>query len=121
MSEEKLLPCPFCKGKAVKQKDILWRETYQIEHKTGCMIDNILPFIFGKEGINAWNTRASGWIPVDGADLYYNENILFVDPITNEVIKGWIDSYHFREEGGVSFKHEEVKMFMLLPSPPKGE
>lgn len=52
MSETKLLPCPFCGGKAIVSQD---SDGYYVTCKNDCVVQ--MKSYLEREAINAWNNR----------------------------------------------------------------
>ena len=55
-----LITCPFCKLK-MKKNDTCSGIWYSHVAHTGCYLQN---FIVNEDEVEAWNTRASPWIPI---------------------------------------------------------
>lgn len=100
MAKFNLLPCPFCGSDNVT---IVKSKIIDGLFSAGCIKCNVTTAFYVNEkfAAEAWNTRASGWIPCDermpddNVDvLVYDDCILIASYNSNEkYTSGWMESF----------------------------
>lgn len=120
MQKIDLLPCPFCGRKPKISK--INSQLYQIV----CLFSKCpahLSCVIKKtpeEATQAWNTRASGWIPCSAKLPEVGEPVLIYEPYNDEMVVASLDC----DKTGFSnddywYGLKSVPFWMRLPEKPK--
>lgn len=120
MNEVKLKPCPFCGGEVEHE---VFNDGFFTLGRVECKQCRVMLTALPINAIEAWNTRADGWIPcserlpeIDEEVLVTNGGVMCVRSLTNTIDEElvWDDEYGQWED------FEEFIAWMPLPEPYKG-